>query len=203
MEKPERKAFHEQVQRIEEYLTEDPPTTRGLVVFASPNVWQVIALRVDTIDELFRGLPSVSQLLWLIEEHRHCGVVLADRTGVRLFHYWMAELTKEHREVTEDGHFRMEKKRSQASFPARRSAEIVSKKSVANEPYYHPTFCELNCPLITRKGWRYGRESGAIAGGCAGGGGSSTNVWCFRRLVERYYGLDSREERDSVDSCET
>jgi hypothetical protein len=99
MEKPERKAFQEQVQRVEEHLTQNPPATRGLVLFASPHIWQVIVLRVDTIDELFWGLPSVSQLLWLMEEHRHCGVVLADRTGVRLFHYWMAELTEEHREA--------------------------------------------------------------------------------------------------------
>jgi Bacterial archaeo-eukaryotic release factor family 10 len=99
MQKPERKAFHEQVQRVEEYLTQSPPATRGLVIFANPKIWQVIALRVDTIDELFWGLPSVSQLLWLVEEHRHCGVVLANRSVVRLFHYWMAELVEEHRET--------------------------------------------------------------------------------------------------------
>lgn len=62
MEKTERKAFHEQVQRVEEYLTQSSPATRGLVLFASPKIWQVIALRVDTIDELFWSLPSVSQL---------------------------------------------------------------------------------------------------------------------------------------------
>ena len=63
IEKPERKVFHEQVQRVEEYLTQNPPATRGLVLFASPKIWQVIALRVDNIDELFWSLPSVSQLL--------------------------------------------------------------------------------------------------------------------------------------------
>lgn len=99
MEKPERKALHDQVRRVEEYLTQSPSATCGLVFFASPKTWQVISLRVDTMDELFWGLLSVSQLLWFMEEHRHCGVVLADRTGVRLFHYWMAELTEEHREV--------------------------------------------------------------------------------------------------------
>jgi hypothetical protein len=99
MEKPERKAFHDQVRRVEEYLTQSPSATCGLVFFASPKTWQVISLRVDTMDELFWGLLSVNQLLWFMEEHRHCGVVLADRTGVQLFHYWMAELTEEHREV--------------------------------------------------------------------------------------------------------
>jgi hypothetical protein len=47
---------------------------------------------------LFWGLPSLTQLLWIMEEHRPCGVVLVDRAGVRFFQYWMGEMTEEHHE---------------------------------------------------------------------------------------------------------
>jgi hypothetical protein len=33
---------------------------------------------------------------WLVDEHRLCGVVLADRSGVRFFRYWMGEITEDH-----------------------------------------------------------------------------------------------------------
>jgi hypothetical protein len=94
----ERKIFHQQVERLREYLLENPPHARGVVIFAGPAVWQSIFLRVDTKDELFWGLPSLTQWLWTLEEHRACGVVLADRAGARFFQYWMGELTEEHGE---------------------------------------------------------------------------------------------------------
>jgi release factor family 10 len=53
-------------------------------------------LRVQAEDELFWGLPSLAQLLWLMDEHRPCGLVLADRSGARFFHYWMGELAEDH-----------------------------------------------------------------------------------------------------------
>jgi hypothetical protein len=55
----ERKIFREQVDRLKEYL------------------------RVDTKDELFWGLPSLTQLLWIMEEHRPCGVVLVNQADAR------------------------------------------------------------------------------------------------------------------------
>ena len=100
LQKNELKALREQVHRLEEYLTENPPQARGVVFFAGPEVWQSIPLHVDTEDELSWGLPSLSQLLWLMEEHRPCGVVLADRSGARLFQYWMGEITQQHKERT-------------------------------------------------------------------------------------------------------
>jgi peptide subunit release factor 1 (eRF1) len=92
----ERKAFREQVQRLKEYLSGNPANTRGLVVFAGPQVWHLFLLRVQTENELFWGSPSLAQLLWLMEEHRPCGVVLVDRSGARFFHYWMGELSEDH-----------------------------------------------------------------------------------------------------------
>jgi Bacterial archaeo-eukaryotic release factor family 10 len=92
----ERKAFREQVQRLEEHLTQYPPRARSIVIFAGPEIWHAISLHVEAEDELFWGLPSLSQMLWLMDEHRLCGVVLADRSGAQFFHYWMGEITKDH-----------------------------------------------------------------------------------------------------------
>src|SRR5712671_4641981 len=92
----ERKAFREQVQRLEEHLTQYPPRSRSIVIFAGPEFWHAISLHVEAEDELFWGLPSLIQMLWLMSEHRLCGVVVADRSGARFFHYWMGEITKDH-----------------------------------------------------------------------------------------------------------
>jgi hypothetical protein len=92
----ERKTFREQIQRLEEHLTQFPPRARSVVIFAGPEVWLAIPLHVEAEDELFWGLPSLSQMLWLMDEHRLCGVVLADRSGAQLFRYWMGEITKDH-----------------------------------------------------------------------------------------------------------
>jgi len=92
----ERKTFREQIQRLEEHLTQFPPRARSVVIFAGPEVWHAISLHVEAKNELFWGFPSLSQMLWLMDEHRLCGVVLADRSGTRFFHYWMGEITKDH-----------------------------------------------------------------------------------------------------------
>jgi hypothetical protein len=79
----ERKIFREQVDRLKEYLRENPPHARSVVIFSGLEVWQSIPLRVDTKDELFWGLPSLTQLLWIMEEHRPCGVVLVNQADAR------------------------------------------------------------------------------------------------------------------------
>src|SRR3984893_2562103 len=92
----ERKTFRGQIQRLEEHLTQYPPRARSVLIFAGPKIWHAISLHVEAENELFWGLPSLSQMLWLMDEHRLCGVVLADRSGAQLFHYWMGEITKDH-----------------------------------------------------------------------------------------------------------
>ena len=92
----ERKTFREQIERLEEHLTQYPPRARSVLIFAGPKIWHAISLHVEAEDELFWGPPSLSQMLWLMDEHRLCGVVLADRSGTQLFHYWMGEITKDH-----------------------------------------------------------------------------------------------------------
>jgi hypothetical protein len=99
MPKAELRTFRELLQRVEEFLTQNPPQTRSLAIFVGPDYWQAFVLRVDAHDEIFWGLPELSPLLWLMEEHHLAGVVLADRNGVRLYRYWMRELAQEHKEA--------------------------------------------------------------------------------------------------------
>jgi len=99
MQKAELRTFRELLQRVEEFLTGSPPQTRGLAIFVGSEYWQVFVLRVDTQDEIFWGLPELSQLFWLMEEHHLAGMVLADRDGALFYRYWMRELVLEHKEV--------------------------------------------------------------------------------------------------------
>ena len=89
--KSEQKLFQEQLKRVEEYLRHHPPRSRGQLVVAGPQVWEVLPLQVDVDDELHWGRPSLTQLLWLLDEHQPCGVVQADRSGARFFRFWMGE----------------------------------------------------------------------------------------------------------------
>lgn len=95
----EQKLFQEQAKRVEDYLRQRPPRERGVVIFASPSVWEFLPLQVEVEDELHWGPPSLTQLLWLLDEHQPCGAVLADRSGARFFRYWLGEVAEEEHET--------------------------------------------------------------------------------------------------------
>lgn len=89
--KDEQKLFKEQLRRVEDSLRHRPPGQRGMLIFAGPKAWVPLPLQVEVEDELHWGRPSLTQLLWLLDEHQACGVALADRSGVRCFRFWMGE----------------------------------------------------------------------------------------------------------------
>ena len=91
----EQKLFHEQIKRVEDYLRQQPPHERGVVALASSAAWEFLPLQVDVEDELHWGRPSLTQLLWLLDEHQPCGIVLADRSGARFFRFWLGEVVEE------------------------------------------------------------------------------------------------------------
>lgn len=93
--KDEQKLFRAQRQRVEEYLRHHPPRTRGVLVIAGPNAWEVLPLQVESEDELHWGRPSLTQLLWLLDEHQPCGAVLVDRAGARFFRLWMGDVAEQ------------------------------------------------------------------------------------------------------------
>lgn len=95
----ERKLFHEQVRRVEDWLRQRKARERGVVIFASPTAWEFLPLQVDVEDELHWGRASLTQLLWLLDEHQACGVVLADRSGARFFRFWLGEVDEQRHEA--------------------------------------------------------------------------------------------------------
>src|SRR5262249_59941458 len=68
-------------------------------IFSAPSVWEFLTLQVEVEDELHWGPPSLTQLLWLLDEHQPCGAVLADRSGARFFRYWLGEVAEEEHET--------------------------------------------------------------------------------------------------------
>ncbi|MBZ5541838.1 MAG: hypothetical protein LAN61_15075 [Acidobacteriia bacterium] len=51
-----------------------------------------MSLQLKLRNDLSWGRPSLSQLLWLMDEHRACGTVVVIRKGARFYLYWLGEL---------------------------------------------------------------------------------------------------------------
>ncbi len=90
----EAKLFLEQFAKIEKYLRTHPPGHRGLVLFAGQNTWELVPLPMKVRNQLFWGLPSFSQLLWLLDKHRPRGIVVVTRKGTRFYLFRLGELIK-------------------------------------------------------------------------------------------------------------
>jgi hypothetical protein len=69
------------------------------VVFSGRKTWEILPLQVTVDDELHWGPPALTQLFWLLDEHRPAGVVVVDRTEARLFRVWLGEVVEETRET--------------------------------------------------------------------------------------------------------
>lgn len=86
--------FHEQLKRIEEFLRGRTSQERGLVIFAGAAAWELVSLQVEVKNELRWGKPALSQLLWLINEHKPYCIVAVDRAGARFFRYGLGDMAE-------------------------------------------------------------------------------------------------------------
>jgi len=84
--------LEQQLERIREFLNNRRPKERGLVIFASPKAWELVPLQVAVDNELHWGRPAVSQLLWLVDEHKPYCVVVVDHKGACFFQYQLREV---------------------------------------------------------------------------------------------------------------
>jgi hypothetical protein len=90
----DRAHFQAQVDRVQGFLGDRRPHEQGLVLFSGTGTWVLVPLQVRVASQLHWGAPAVSQLLWLLSEHRpHC-IVIVDRAGARFFQYHLHELTE-------------------------------------------------------------------------------------------------------------
>lgn len=94
LSRAEQDLLEHQLARIREFLDKRPPKERGLVIFAGAKTWELVPLQVAVDNELHWGRPSVSQLLWLVDEHKPSCVVVVDHKGACFFQYQLRELLK-------------------------------------------------------------------------------------------------------------
>jgi hypothetical protein len=93
--RPEQKVVRKQLERVDRFLETRPKRERGIAVFAGPKDWRVLRLQVDVDNELHWGQASLTQLLWLLDEHQSYGVVVVDRGGSRFYRFWMGEVEEQ------------------------------------------------------------------------------------------------------------
>jgi release factor family 10 len=91
----DRKLFRKELARVEHFLRTARPRAQSLAVFAGPKVWETIRLQVDVVEELHWGKPSLQQMLWVLDEHRPRGIVVADGSKARFFCLWLGKITED------------------------------------------------------------------------------------------------------------
>lgn len=79
----DRKLFEQVVAKLTNFLTQYQPAGNSLLVFAGPKSWEEFPSRVPVRDEAWWGQPNTAQLLWLLEEYRPYGVLIAGIEHVR------------------------------------------------------------------------------------------------------------------------
>lgn len=89
------KEVRRQLRRIAEHVSDSVTQSRGLVVFAGPDVWEELRLQVPVHDELHWGKPSLQQLAWVLDEHRVRGAVLVDGAGASFYRFWLGRVTED------------------------------------------------------------------------------------------------------------
>lgn len=90
----QQKLFREQLERVVNFLRDRGARERGILIFSGPGVWEAVPLQQEIANELHWGAPSVSQLFWLLDEHKPYCVVVVDRTAARFFRYHLGEFAQ-------------------------------------------------------------------------------------------------------------
>jgi hypothetical protein len=79
----DRKQYEQTADRLMNFISQYQPAGNSLLVFAGPKSWDEFPSRIPVRDEVSWGLPNTAQLLWLIEEYRPYGVLVAGAEQVR------------------------------------------------------------------------------------------------------------------------
>lgn len=89
------KQVRRQIRKVGEYLQGLAKQSRGLVIFAGPEVWETVPMQMAVHDEIHWGKPSLEQMAWLLDEHRPRGVVMMDGLGARFFRFWLGSVAED------------------------------------------------------------------------------------------------------------
>lgn len=88
------KLFQSQLHRVQEFIAQDETQNGSLVLFAGPEVWDEVRLPFAVEPELHWGEPDLTQLFWIVGEHKPSGIVTVDRASARFFRYWCGEINQ-------------------------------------------------------------------------------------------------------------
>lgn len=86
-----RRQFEAAVDRTTHLLEQLQPRGNSYLVYAGEKTVEEFSSRVPVRDEVHWGRPDVSQLLWLLEEYRPYGLVIADKEHVRFLAVRLSE----------------------------------------------------------------------------------------------------------------
>ena len=79
----DRKVFERISEKVTNFLGQYRPAANSILVVASEAGWHEFASRVPVRDEVSWGPPNISQLLWLLDEYRPYGLLIADQVNIR------------------------------------------------------------------------------------------------------------------------
>jgi hypothetical protein len=79
----DRKQYEQAAAKLMNFVSQYQPAGNSLLVFAGPKAWDEFPSRIPVRDEVSWGLPNTAQLLWLNEEYRPYGVLVAGIEHVR------------------------------------------------------------------------------------------------------------------------
>jgi peptide subunit release factor 1 (eRF1) len=79
----DRKQYDQAAAKLMNFVSQYQPAGNSLLVFAGPKSWDEFPSRIPVRDEANWGPPNTAQLLWLIEEYRPYGVLIAGIEHVR------------------------------------------------------------------------------------------------------------------------
>ena len=124
--------FLEQVQRADTYLQNHPLQSRGVAIFAGPGTWEFVPLQAEVEDEVHWGTPALSQLFWLLDEHKPHGIVLVGEKRAQLFLWWLGEMLE-----LEEKEFRMEPSKQKEMGPVSRPAGVRVPRGTDHDVFEH------------------------------------------------------------------
>jgi hypothetical protein len=76
------RVFERVAARVTNFLNQYRPAANSILIVASEAGWQEFASRVPVRDEVWWGAPNTNQLLWLLDEYRPYGLLVAEQLKV-------------------------------------------------------------------------------------------------------------------------
>lgn len=91
----EQKIFDEIQGKIIDEVENHNSTSKSIIIFASPDFFEISHTHVDVKNDIWWGKPSIGQLEWLLEEYRNFGIVKVHSEKLQYFVVGLNEIINE------------------------------------------------------------------------------------------------------------